>query len=225
MMKTAKQWGWAINSSGLGLYLVGLAFLVGLSSVVDRGQEDRQGTPVLAWRDYDQPVQEGRSDLMQGEQGALAARVSNGAPWTSHLQGVDEALAQKDVSAAEQAWHQAYVEAIRSRRWEGFVAVGDASLRIGEVVGARPAPVAKARRLYLAALLRAREQGSLDGALRAAEAFAALGDREIAGQGLRIADGLAARRDDAQAHARVRAFADRLAAGALEASRSASDPF
>lgn len=158
---------------------------------------------------------------MGTEQATAALTVSGDAPWASHARRVGEALALKDVGAAERAWHEAYRAAISARRWDGFAAVGDAYLRIGEVVGTRLIPEAKARQLYLAALFRAREQGSLDGVLRSAEAFAALGDREIAGQGLRIAEGLAASERDPQTRARVRALADRLAPQSLGARSSA----
>lgn len=137
------------------------------------------------------------------------------APWTVHLQKADEALAAKNVSAAVRAWHEAYVSALGSRRWEGMVAVGDAYLRIGQLSGSRRASEAKARELYLAALFRARNQHSVDGAIHAGEAFAALGDREAAEQCVRVAEGLAKDSGDPQARDRVRAFAERLAARLL----------
>jgi 16S rRNA (cytosine967-C5)-methyltransferase len=68
----------------------------------------------------------------------------------------------------------------------------------------------KGRRIYLAALFRARQQESLDGVLRTAEAFAGLGDRELVDRCLRIAESLAARVPDAQARERVREVAERL---------------
>lgn len=145
------------------------------------------------------------------------------APWTVHIQAVDEALAKKNVSAAEQGWHAAYVSALRSLGWDGLVEVGDAALRIGEVANGRTASEAKARGTYWAALFRARQQGSLDGVLRTAEAFAALGDRAVAAQCLRLAEGLAARARDAYARARVRTIQERLAARVFEVKHPA-DP-
>ena len=53
------------------------------------------------------------------------------------------------------------------------------------------------------------QQGSLDGVLRTAEAFAALGGREVVEQGVRIAEGLATQRRDGQASERVRTFRER----------------
>lgn len=147
------------------------------------------------------------------------------APWTIHIQAVDEALAKKNVSAAERGWHAAHVSALRSLGWDGLVEVGDAALRIGEVANGRTASEAKARGTYWAALFRARQQGSLDGVLRMAEAFAALGDHEVAAQCVRIAEGLATRSRNAQAHDRVRAFRERLAAQGSGVKHLDADPF
>jgi len=135
---------------------------------------------------------------------------SPSAPWTTYLRQVNEALARKNVSAAVRAWHDAYVTALGSRRWEGMVEVGDAYLRIGDLSGFRKESEAKARRIYLGALFQARAQGSLDGVLRVADAFLVLGDREVVYQCLRIAESLADRGRDASARARVRAFEARL---------------
>jgi hypothetical protein len=207
----------------MGLYLVGLAFLGGLSIVANRVPADPQQMAVIS--QDDRPVREGDSNLVPTEQLALAKHASSDDPWTAHIRRMDDALAQTDISAAEQTWREAYGAALRSRRWDGLVAVGDASLRIAEVVGAREAPKAKARRLYLAALFRARDQGSLDGVLRSTEAFAALGDHEVAVQGVRIAEDLAARGRDAQAQARVRVLGKRVTARLSETENRAADPY
>ena len=102
--------------------------------------------------------------------------------WTAHIREMDEALGEKKVGAAERAWQDAYLAALWARGWEGMIEVGDAARRIGALTGLLKASEAKARRLYLAALGRARQQGSLDGVLRAAEALAALGDSEVVKQ-------------------------------------------
>lgn len=138
-------------------------------------------------------------------------------PWAVHVQVMDDALKTKSISAAARAWREAYGSALGSRDWQGMIEVGEASLRIGQVAGTRQAAEAKARDAYLTALFRARQQGSLAGVLRAAEAFAALGDREVVEQSLRIADSLAARDPDPVARERVRALATRLADGLLAA--------
>ena len=54
-------------------------------------------------------------------------------------------------------------------------------------------------------MLRARAQRSLDGVLRAAEGFGALGDRQVVDVSLRIARSIAG--GDAEAEARVEEFA------------------
>ncbi|HEV8672653.1 MAG TPA: hypothetical protein VGX21_01295 [Methylomirabilota bacterium] len=133
------------------------------------------------------------------------------APWAVHLRAVDDALADRDLSAAEHAWRNAYIAALGTWRWEGLLEVGDAYLRIGTVSGLQQAATAKARNLYLTALFRARQQSALDGVLQTAEAFARLGDRDMVAQCVRIAESLAADAPDPGAPARVHAFAARLA--------------
>jgi len=135
-----------------------------------------------------------------------------GASWAVPLRTLDEALARKDVSTAVRASHDAYGVALGSRRWEGLIEVGDAELRVGEIARSRKASEARARELYLAALFRARHQGSLDGVLRAGEAFAALGDREVAEQCFRIAEGLVTHGRAALADGRLDALRERVAA-------------
>lgn len=126
------------------------------------------------------------------------------------VQRVDDALAKGDLTAAERAWQDAYTAALGSRRWEGMLEAGDAARRIGEASGSGKAADARARQAYLTALWRARRAGSLDGVLRAAEAFSALGDREVVAQCLRIAERLAAERRDAQARDQVLTLSQRL---------------
>jgi hypothetical protein len=138
---------------------------------------------------------------------------------------MDEALSRKDVGAAELAWHDAYVQALGSRRWEGMVEVGDAYLHIGQAArGSLPAE-AKARRLYLAGLFRARNQDSLEGVLGATEAFARLGDHETVAQGLRMAEVMAQDRRDNRVRERVRAFTMRVSAASRTATNVSYDPF
>ncbi|MGH7266557.1 MAG: hypothetical protein ACREMB_17175 [Candidatus Rokuibacteriota bacterium] len=141
-------------------------------------------------------------------------------PWTAHIRTVDEALDRSDADAAARAWQEAYVAALGSLRWEGMLAVGDASLRIAQVSGRRQTAAATARNAFLAALFRARQQDSLDGILRTAEAFVHLGDREMAEQCLRLARDLAAKSADAGAEPRVRALATRLAEWPATAGRT-----
>jgi hypothetical protein len=146
------------------------------------------------------------------------------APWTASLRRVDSALAQRNVSVAELEWHRAYVHALRSRRWEGLVEVGNAYLRIADLANGRKLAAGRARRLYLDALFRARQQGSLDGVLRTADAFSALGDREVVAQCLHVAERVAQRTDDPRARERVEAFRARWRGGSITAGTSRPNP-
>ena len=115
------------------------------------------------------------------------------APWAGHLAAMDQALKVGNVAAAQSAWRDAYGAALGSRRWDGFADAGDAALRLGRASGAPWAGVPRARELYLSALFRARDTGSLDGVLRVAGAFNTLGDHDVTTQAVRMADRLAAR--------------------------------
>ncbi|SRR5712692_4355564 len=128
-------------------------------------------------------------------------------PWTSPLRDMDQAIARGDVASAVTARHEAYRAAIASRKWEGFLAAGDAILRLGEATQRRETAQPEARRLYLSALFRAHGQESLDGVLLATEALARLGERDVVEQGLHIARDLAG--SDPEAQARVRLVEDR----------------
>ena len=136
--------------------------------------------------------------------------------WVSSLHKMDQALARGDLPAAAAARREAYRAAIARGTWEGFLAAGNAVVRLGDATQSRGAAEPDARRLYLAALFRARSQYSLDGVLQATEAFARLGDRELVAQGLAIAVELAGSEPAAQA--RVREVADRLSREAVAAA-------
>lgn len=135
-----------------------------------------------------------------------------GTPWEAHIRMVEEALAKNDADGALRAWREAHLAALGSWRWDGMIAAGDAALRIGGVSGLRRAAEARARQAYLTAFFRARYQESLSGVLRSAEAFAALGDREVVEQCIAVAEQLAAQSGDVQAREQLRAFAARWAA-------------
>lgn len=115
--------------------------------------------------------------------------------WMVSLAAVDDALMAGNVSAAMSAWHPVYAAALQDQGWEGLIAVGDARLRIERAAGSHGR--AQARQIYLTALIRAQRHGSVEGAVRAASAFAALGDREVAAQAVHIAASLEARRSRA----------------------------
>jgi hypothetical protein len=130
-------------------------------------------------------------------------------PWISPLRDMDAALARGDFSAAATARHKADLAVLASPCWEGFLAVGDGALRLGEAGQERRAMEPEARRAYLSAMVRARNARSLEGAFRITEAFARLGDRDMVEQGVRIARELAGR--DEVTKARVDEFVRRWA--------------
>ena len=123
---------------------------------------------------------------------------------------LDEALARGDSVAALRAWQQAAEAARMNRGWSGLVEVGDARVRIEAATNGAVAAVPAARQVYLAALSRARAERSVDGTVRVAEAFSALGDRDVAEQVLRTAASLAARSRDNAAPLRVETARARL---------------
>jgi hypothetical protein len=127
--------------------------------------------------------------------------------WTLALDRADASLAHGDTAGAMSAWRDAHTAAMRSGQWEGMIAVGDASRRLGESSGSPRESLARARQAYLTALFRARRERSVEGSLRAAVAFGELGDRQVLAQALRIAERQAGR--DPVSRARVRAVADR----------------
>jgi hypothetical protein len=127
-----------------------------------------------------------------------AKDTAGAAPWSGHLRAVDRALGQSDVDGARRAWENAHLAAVESLSWEGLIETGHACLRIGGASSARPAAEPTARRAYFAALYRACRENSFEGILRAAEAFADLGDRDVVDECLGLAelqvDGKEARR-------------------------------
>jgi hypothetical protein len=139
-----------------------------------------------------------------------AATVSTSAadPWTPAIEQVDNALARKEYSAALRAANDAYTLALGTTRWDGMVCAGDLYRRIGEATGLRRSFESKAREAYQKAFFRARQQASVEGILRVTEGYYALGDTQMVGLGIRVAERLAAR--DPEAQADVRTFRARL---------------
>src|SRR5262245_468850 len=129
---------------------------------------------------------------------------------TDALARVEEALAAKDIAAAVQAWREARAVALERIGWKSMVALGDAYLRIGDAAEFRRGFTAGARESYLTALFRARHERSIDGVLRSAQAFAALGDVDVVGYCLQVASRLAARDPDPRAREVVAEVANRL---------------
>jgi hypothetical protein len=134
---------------------------------------------------------------------ATTEAATRTAPWASHLRTVEQALAQGNVSLAVHAWRDAHAAAAASRRWEGALAVGDAYIRIGEAGDFRARAEMTARRSYLAALLQARRDRSVEGVLKAGAAFHALGDRRVVDQAAHIASTLDADLTTAAARERI----------------------
>jgi hypothetical protein len=214
---------WSIlNTSGLGLYLIGLAALGSMSILGGLARVDQPVNGVLA--QYGDSTEVWFTEAAVGQQSNPPGHVSNEAPWTVHLRQSHEALRQQNTNAAQEAWHRAYLAALSSASWEARLDVGDTSLQIGEAKG-RESAKAKARSLYMDALFRARSQGSLDGVLRAGEAFAALGDHEVASQAIRIAERLAAEDKDPYAFSRVRSVSERLTTRFVAENTASSDRF
>jgi len=127
-----------------------------------------------------------------------AGRKADDRLWRTYLAVVDKELEQGRVDAAVRAWQDAYGAALSSRSWESMIAVGDAFVSIGRAAGTPRGARMNAREAYLSALIRARRDHSVEGALRSAEAFEALGDPAVVEQCLHIAAQLAAGNDEAQ---------------------------
>ena len=155
-------------------------------------------------------------ELERREAFVPVGRMQNAVVWAAHLQALDTELARGRVDVAVRAWHDAYGEALESRSWEGMIAVGDAFMRIGDAAGTPGGARMNARDAYLIALIRARRSGSVDGALRSAEAFQELGDGPIVEHCLHIAAQLAA--GDNKAQQRVREARQRWAPSPIAGS-------
>src|SRR3989442_2777194 len=131
-----------------------------------------------------------------GVDGRTTARIEASGPWTEHIHGRDQALRERNATTAVRAWRNAYAAALATPGWRGLVEVAAGSLRIGAIPGFGKASEARARETYWLALFRARQQGSLNGVLDAAEGFGALGDGAMVEQCLPVAEGLAALHSD-----------------------------
>ena len=137
-------------------------------------------------------------------------RARDNGLWRAYLDLVEKELARGHVDVAVRVWHDAYGAALASGSWESMIAVGDAFVAIGRASGTPGGARMNAREAYLTALIRARRDRSVDGALRSAEAFRALDDRAVGEQCLHIAAQLAA--GDEQAQQRVSEARQRWAA-------------
>jgi hypothetical protein len=127
---------------------------------------------------------------------------------SSVLMLVEEALEHGDFSTALRTADTAHRRAIRDGRWESLIEVGDAYYRIAGRAWPPEAASRRAHDAYEAALRSARRAESLDGVLRAAEAFAQLGDADEVELSLHVARDLAG--TDPEAVDDVKAAAERL---------------
>lgn len=153
--------------------------------------------------------------------GSAAARRAQGAErdagWAVHLRRLEEALARGHAGGMLREWQAACGAALATQQWEPMVAVGEAALRLGRATGFTLTFLGKTRHAYYVALFRAHRQGSPEGVLRVAEAFAAIDDRDAVGQCAIILERLAQRGGDAEAPGRLRALARDLAERLLAA--------
>jgi hypothetical protein len=138
-----------------------------------------------------------------------AGRTRDDRPWRAYLDVVEKELEHGHVDVAVRVWHDAYGAALASGSWESMIAAGDAFMAIGRASGSVRGAQMNAREAYLSALIRARRDRSVDGAIRSAEAFRGLDDRAVGEQCLHVAAQLAA--GDEQAQQRVRATRQRWA--------------
>jgi hypothetical protein len=118
-------------------------------------------------------------------------------PWTAHIETMDKALASNDAGESIQAWRRAYSAALSHPSWLGLFIVATASLRVGTLPSLARSAAAQARETYWIAFFRARQQRSLTGVLRTAEAFAMLGDRGAAERCVSVAEALESSAGDA----------------------------
>ena len=153
-------------------------------------------------------LQQRNRHLMAIERRTAGRHEAGQRQWRAQVDRIDEAVLVGDTRGAVKMWREAYVDAMRHGQWRDVMDVGDVALRIGDVAELRESPQAAARRSYLTGLQRALAQNSLDGVLRAAEAFSMLGDRAVVENCLVLAGRIAG--DDVEARGRVRAFADRF---------------
>src|SRR5262245_33952763 len=193
---SVRMLGWPGHGSASGLtsHAVGIVTIVVVASVL-------LALP-YAYREEVPP----RPEITAAEK--APSSLTGVAPVADPGEVIDRALSEGQMKAARAAWRDAYRGALKQREWEVMVSLGDVALRrdaTGQRIGE-----AQARQAYLAALFRARAEGSLSGVLRATEAFATLGDGDVVDEGLRIAEFTARRSEEPDARQRVAALRARL---------------
>jgi len=149
-------------------------------------------------------------ELERLESATPAGRPGDDRPWRAYLDALEKEREHGRLDVAIRVLSDAYGAALASRSWEGMIAVGDAILATERAPGNAAGARMNARQAYLTALIRARRDRSVEGALRSAAAFRALGDRDAVEQCLHVAALLATR--DAPATQRVHEARQRWAA-------------
>jgi hypothetical protein len=142
------------------------------------------------------------SELERLESFVPAGRDRDDGLWRAYLDLVEKELEHGHLDVAVRIWQDAYGAALGSGSWESMIAVGDAFVAIGRASGSPAGARMNAREAYLTALIRARRDRSVDGALRTAEAFRQIDDRAVVEQCFHVAAQLAA--GDEHALQRVR---------------------
>jgi hypothetical protein len=107
--------------------------------------------------------------------------------WSVHVVRVNDAIARGNMTVAAYEWREAYGMALRSRRWEALLEVGDTAARMA-AMSSDDGFRSEARRAYRAALGRAHAEKSSEGMRRVARAFRTLGDYEAAAHAERLAE-------------------------------------
>jgi hypothetical protein len=152
-----------------------------------------------------------------------AARVAReDLQWTQRMREARTALAAGDGQAALVPLRAAHHAALRLERWDALAEVGDAARRAAEMSATPRRAASTASRAYLAGLALARERRSVEGVLRVAEGFAALGDREMVEYCVGVAGRLAEQDGGPERQSRVRGFVETyraVRATALEGPR------
>jgi hypothetical protein len=159
----------------------------------------------IPWRERVAFV-EGRAavhgELERLETTVPAGRAGHDGLWRAHLDAFEKERSEGHLDVALRILYDAYGAALESRSWESMIAVGDAFISAGRAPGNAAGARMNARQAYLTALIRARRERSVEGALRSGEAFRRLADSDVVEQCLHIAGMLAAGNESAQERVR-----------------------
>jgi hypothetical protein len=149
-----------------------------------------------------------------------AQGVTLGAAWGGSLRRGERGFDPHDMGGGR-PWQRGPSAVVENLSWEDLIAIGDARLRTGGAAGAGPSAEPAARRVYFAALYRACREESLEGILRAAEAFAELGDGEVVDECLGLAE---LKADGEDARRRLSILVQRIGVARAGTDRGGRDP-